>query len=49
MGEMFPLLVVALLIWAGVFGFIFVVDRKVKALEERVNAELVRRGEEAIR
>ena len=40
MSEMFPLLAVALLIWAGVFGFIFVVDRKVRDLERRVNARL---------
>jgi CcmD family protein len=31
-----PLLIVALLIWFGVFGFTFFVDRRVSALEKRV-------------
>ncbi len=33
---MLPLLFVALLIWAGVWGFTFSVDRKVARLEARV-------------
>src|SRR5436305_1434000 len=32
---MLPLLIVALLIWAGVFAFIFSVDRRVRQLEKR--------------
>jgi hypothetical protein len=32
---MMPLLIVALLIWAGVFAFIFGVDRRLSELEKR--------------
>jgi CcmD family protein len=35
---MMPLLLVALLVWAGVFAFIFAVDRRVRDLERRVAA-----------
>ena len=34
--TMLPLLLVALLIWAGVWGFTLSVDRKVARLEARV-------------
>jgi CcmD family protein len=34
---MFPLLLVALLVWAGIFAFIFGVDRKLSALEKQVS------------
>jgi CcmD family protein len=34
--SLMPLLMVALLIWFGVFGFTFFVDRRVSALEKRV-------------
>lgn len=36
--SMFPLLLTALLIWAGVFAFVFGLERKVAALEKRVAA-----------
>jgi CcmD family protein len=36
MSSMLPLLIVALIVWAGVFAFIFGVDRKVSALERRL-------------
>lgn len=36
MQSMVPLLLVALVVWAGVFAFIFAVDRKVAALERRL-------------
>jgi len=36
--SMFPLLLTALLIWTGVFAFIFGLERKVAALEKRVAA-----------
>lgn len=32
------LLVVALMIWAGVFAFTFLLDTRVKAMERRVEA-----------
>ena len=35
--SMLPLLIVALLVWAGVFVFLWVVDRRVAALEARAN------------
>lgn len=35
--SMLPLLAVALLIWAGVWLFVFALDRKVSALEKRVD------------
>ena len=38
MPSMFPLLAVALLVWAGLFTFLFVVDRKVTALEHKLDA-----------
>ena len=38
MPSMMPLLLVALLVWAGVFAFIFTVDRRVRDLERRVAA-----------
>jgi CcmD family protein len=38
MPSMLPLLLVALLVWAGVFAFIFAVDRRVRDLERRVSA-----------
>ena len=38
MPSMFPLLAVALLVWAGLFAFLFVVDRKVTALESKLDA-----------
>jgi len=34
--ELVPLLIVALLVWVGVFGFLLVVDNRVKALERRI-------------
>ena len=34
--DMIPLLTVALLVWAGVYAFLWSVDRKVRALERRV-------------
>ena len=37
MGLM-PLLAVALIIWAGVFAFIWGVDNRVRVLEAKVNA-----------
>ena len=36
--SMFPLLLTALLIWAGVFAFVFGLERKVAALEKRLAA-----------
>jgi hypothetical protein len=35
---MFPLLLTALLIWAGVFAFVLGLERKVAALEKRLAA-----------
>ena len=35
-GSLMPLLSVALLIWFGVFAFVLFVDRRVSALEKRV-------------
>ena len=43
---MLPLLLVALLIWAGVWGFTLSVDRKVARLEARVR-EIASRREAA--
>lgn len=43
MNSMMPLLVVALLIWAGVFVFMLGVDRKVSALERRLGMDEDRR------
>jgi CcmD family protein len=37
MTDMLPLLIVALLVWAGVFAFIFSVDRKISDIEKRIN------------
>ena len=34
--TMLPLLAVALLIWAGVYAFLFVVERKVVSLERKI-------------
>lgn len=34
--SMLPLLIVALLVWFGVWGFTFMLDRKVSALERRL-------------
>lgn len=34
--TMLPLLIVALLIWAGVFAFVFGVDRRLSILEKRI-------------
>ena len=45
MPSMMPLLLVALLVWGGVFAFIFAVDRRVRELERRV-AEQRQSGEE---
>lgn len=39
MTGMMPLLIVALLIWAGVFIFMLGVDRKVSALERRLGLD----------
>jgi hypothetical protein len=36
MSNMLPLLIVALLVWAGVFAFIFAVDKKITAIEKRI-------------
>jgi hypothetical protein len=36
--DMMPLLIVALLVWAGVFAFLFAVDRKITAVEKRINS-----------
>ena len=36
MSTMLPLLIVALLVWAGVFAFIFAVDKKITAIEKRI-------------
>jgi CcmD family protein len=36
MGPMTPLLIVALIIWAGVFLFMWSVDRRVRAVELRL-------------
>ncbi|MBC8101894.1 MAG: CcmD family protein [Cytophagales bacterium] len=43
--SLIPLLMVALLIWFGVFAFILVVDRRVSALERRVEDAQRRLGE----
>ena len=44
--SMLPLLAVALLIWAGVYAFLFVVERKVTALERKLD-EVAKRPREA--
>lgn len=36
MTELLPLAIVAVLVWAGVFAFIFNVDRKIAAIEKRI-------------
>ncbi|GAB4455239.1 MAG: hypothetical protein OHK0029_11020 [Armatimonadaceae bacterium] len=36
MQEMLPLLIVALLIWAGVFAYTLFVDRKIAEIEKRM-------------
>ena len=38
MPSMLPLLFVALLIWGGILVFLFVVDRKVSSLEQKLEA-----------
>jgi CcmD family protein len=49
MSAMLPLLIVALLIWAGVFIFMLSIDRKVSALERRLNINERRGGKEEAR
>lgn len=36
--TMLSMLIVALVVWAGVFGFTWLLDRKVAALEKRIEA-----------
>ncbi len=43
--TMLPLLVVALMIWAGIFAFLLAVDRKVASLERKLDALPQRSGE----
>ena len=48
--SLMPLLAVALLIWFGVFAFMMFVDRRVTALEKRVeDIQKNPRGRQAIR
>ena len=35
--NLLPLAIVALLVWAGVFAFTFFVDRKITAIEKRLD------------
>lgn len=44
--AMLPLLIVALLIWAGVWAYLWSVDRRVRALEQRLT-NAARRSEES--
>lgn len=34
--ELLPLAIVAILIWAGVFAFVYMVDKKIAAIERRI-------------
>jgi CcmD family protein len=36
MTDLLPLAIVAVLVWAGVFAYIFAVDRKIAAIEQRI-------------
>jgi hypothetical protein len=45
MTGMMPLLITALLVWAGVFAFLFAVDRKISAVEKRINSRNVGGGD----
>lgn len=47
MQAMMPLLIVALVVWLGVFSFIWSVDRKVSALEREVK-EAIGEGKETV-
>lgn len=44
--AMLPLLITALIVWAGLFAFLLVVDGRVRALERRLDAPPLRRAEE---
>jgi len=44
--SLFPLLAIALILWFGVFAFMFGVDRRVARLEQRL-ADVQRRRDEA--
>ena len=34
--TLLPLAIVAILIWAGVFAFVYMVDKKIAAIERRI-------------
>ena len=34
--ELLPLAIVAILIWAGVFAFVYMVDKKIAVIERRL-------------